>query len=179
MSGRYRCILGLCVALAGLVTIAFASLRVSTSHSRVGPKEIKWGEIRGFDYWMQLCGQATKFVEIDGTKYLNVTGRPPYCVHVPEANAILFARLTLASKDGPFIYFYDIDTTQIRCIDTRGLFGYLLADQPISLLPGESPSEDRVASASSDRIEFVSTRGDKHYRFAVDLRSLELTRIPD
>lgn len=179
MRRKYRIISVAISICAATFAVAFAALRTSSSRSRVGPMNVTWGEIRNLDYWVRLCDQATRFVELNGVRYCDVTGQPPYCIYAAGANAIVFSVLPTDAPDDLIIVVYDIDSGNVRKINTHGVFGQLIARPPIRLLPNEDPSEDRIVSSSHKQIEFLAIRGDHRRRFVVDLQSLEITCMAD
>lgn len=168
--------LGIIIVLVLVVIVVVLYLRTSTNHSRVGAKEIVWGEYRGLDYWLRRCEQAIVFIEIDGVKYFNVTGRPPYCVYVPEAKRIVFSTYVLGNHEDPTIYLYDTISERMDRVHTNGMFGQLIANIPMKLLPGELPFEERIGRATDREIEIISINGNIEERFTIDLHSLEVRR---
>lgn len=163
--------------MLAIIGTAVFLLRTSTGQSRVGPVSVVWGEVRGLDYWLRRCEQGDVFIEIDGVKYFNVTGQPPYCVYVPEARKLLFSVSVPGNEEDPTLCLYDVIDRRIDRVHTYRKFGHLIAGPPMQLLSGEPPFEERVDRATDREIEILSINGSKRMRFVIDLKSLSVNQL--
>lgn len=152
------------------VVLSRTTERSNQARYVVGGVEVAAGVRGGFLQTGNAHSSETPFLVIDGKRFDDVIGLPPFCVFVPEARKIVFATDQPPARRDVAIHLFDIDSRAIDTVTTGGEFGWFFAADA-SLRPAFL---DRVLAASRDEITFLSETDTAKRTFLLDLKTLQI-----